>query len=90
MSWIKLDKNHYALEATPDPQEIVNIDELDQQITDLQTEVNSIKKIEYPAGANNDMKQAVDNWNKKQQENKDILLTQIRTYKDKRSEIIGN
>ena len=63
--WIKLDDNLYAKEASNDPEEIINLIDLENEIKDLQTQIQNLENelLEYPAGADERMKQAIDDWN---------------------------
>lgn len=47
-NWIKLDDDLYCLPATPDPQEVVSISALENEIADLQSRIDSIHLIEIP------------------------------------------
>lgn len=63
MSWIQLDDTHWAKEPTPDPQEIVDITELQAQIDDLKIQLDAIDLLEVPEGADDRLREAVERWN---------------------------
>jgi len=63
MSWIKIDNDTYALEATPDPQLVVSISALENEIADLQSRIDSIHLIEIPKGASEEVVIAIEKSN---------------------------
>ena len=88
MSWIQLDEDHWALEADPDPQEIVSISELDQQIADLEDQINGMTPLEYPDGASSQMREAIDNYNLQLALDRDTLQRMRDDLQAQRAEIL--
>lgn len=69
MSWIKISNKKegiFAEEAEQDPKRIVSRKRLRLDINALQREINRLErqKLKYPNNASDDMKRAVDDWNK--------------------------
>ena len=65
MTWIKISEGVYAKEASPDPAEVVRLDDLQKQIAELQSQIDSLNSqlLEYPDGADDRLKEAIDLWN---------------------------
>lgn len=83
MSWIKISDDNggvWAEEASPDPQRIVIISELEAEITKLQGAIDAIVFMDYPENADDDLKMAVDivNENKRKQINETLNQKQVK------------
>lgn len=92
MAWIKQSDGTYIKQETT---EVVNLDELKQEIQDLEQEINNLEKerLQYPEGADEKMKQAIDMWNEQnidselnlllvELSNKELLLNEIENGND--------
>lgn len=87
-NWIKIDDDLRALPATPDPQTVVSISELEKEIADLQSSIDAIKMIEIPDGASEELIALVMDANAKtyseialiqdEQKTKQDLLTELK------------
>lgn len=42
MSWVKIDDDTYALEATPDPAQVVSLSEIQAEIASLSSQIKSV------------------------------------------------
>ena len=88
--WLKLDDDHYALTPSPDPQEIVSISELTAQIEELQPQIDAIKDLEYPEGASDEVKQAIDEWNMHKMGDRAGLESLKHELEEKKISILGD
>lgn len=61
MEYVKIDENTYKSVT----EKVYHIDEIQKEIDDLRKDITDSKnrKLEYPEGVSNDMKQAIDTWN---------------------------
>ena len=85
--WIQLDEDTYAKQPEKDPEEIVKISEIDEEITNLQNQIDDIVKLEYPTGASKEIKEAVDDYNTKKEEEKNSFQMQKEALEAKKAEI---
>lgn len=85
MSWVKIDKDTFAIEPTPNPVLAVNIADLEQKIEKKQSSIDDLEKqkIKYPASAAKDMKKAVDDWNE------DNVVREQEMLEDEKRELEG-
>jgi len=66
MSWLFINEDDggtYAEEGSPDPQQIVSVEELQAKIDDLQTKIDSIVAVVPPIGAGEDLSTLIDDVN---------------------------
>ena len=88
-NWIQIDNDLYAKQPENDPEEIVNMVELDQEITKLQAQIDSIRDLEYPEGVSDDMRQAINEWNEKKYSEREQLASRKEELEDKKLQIIN-
>ena len=62
MAWIEIAPGIYAKEADPDPEEIVNVNELKKQYHELEKELEEII-VEIPKGADEKVRKAIEVYN---------------------------
>lgn len=63
MSWIKLSDTVYAKEATPDPQEIVDISVLQSELDEVTKQIDEFKMVEESGDASEEVYEAVRFYN---------------------------
>lgn len=66
MSWLKIsdkDGGVYAKEPDNDPEQIVSVAEIEAEIKELQARIDSVRLIEIPKDASDEVKKAIDLYN---------------------------
>ncbi len=83
--WIKLDDQTYAESGSPDPRQVIDIVELQNDIDSLNEQITQIesRRLEYPAEASADMRGAVDRWNEETIEPELLILRETLAEKQK-------
>lgn len=69
MTWIKIDDADggvYAKEATPDPEEIVTLGEIEREIADLKARLTELQSqwLALPEGVSVEVQRAIEAWNR--------------------------
>jgi hypothetical protein len=63
MSWLKIsdkDGGVYAKEPDNDPEQIVSVAEIEAEIKELQARIDSVRLIEIPKDASDEVKEAIN------------------------------
>ncbi len=93
MSWIKIsddDGGVWADEALPDPKRIVKVVELLMEIEELQNNIDAISLLEYPQGASDNLREAIDNWNNEKSSYLNGYILELADKKEILKQINGN
>ena len=78
MAWLKISDDNggtYGKEASPDPEEIVDLNTLQAEIDDLDDQIDAIDdNVPYPDDATDDQKEAIDKLNTDRSHEKEGLI----------------